>query len=302
MQPFIRWFGGKTSKIREFARFFPVNIRDRVYFEPFVGCGAMFLHFKPKEAVISDLNERLINCYLAVRDGLPALVAELDRLRDAEKKAWNSAPGKDERLRELYDAVKNEFNAGPVDGERSAAMMIYLNVRCYNGLYRVNSDGEFNTPFGGDDKKRRAIYDARNLANVSAYLKTNRVEILAGDYRQVARGGAPARRSFYFLDPPYMPLTKTASFTQYGMSPWKNEDFDEFRSFIDGLDSAGAKFLACNSDTPEARSLFSGYRIFSHAIQRSASCKGDERGPVKEIVVTNYPVATIDDFVRPAVS
>ena len=297
MEPFIRWFGGKTSKLDKFTGFLPSNVRDRVYFELFLGSGAMLFHLKPREAFISDLNERLINCYLVIRDELPALIKELDGFRDAEKKTWNAGFGKDEKLRELYDGIKSEFNDSPVQGARSAAMMIYLNVRCYNGLYRVNSSGEFNTPFGGDDKKRRLIYDARNLASMSAYFKNNAVTIFAGDYRQAPICDVPYRKRFYFLDPPYVPLTKTASFTQYGSSPWEEKDFDNFRVFLDGLNAGGAKFLACNSDTPKTRALFAGYHVFSHAIQRSASCKGNDRGTVKEIVVTNYPVTSIDDFI-----
>jgi DNA adenine methylase len=256
----------------------------------------MLFHVKPNRAVIGDINARLVNCYSVIRDDIDGLIEELASIQGTENRVLaGHVTGID--LRSYYDRVKDEFNASTTIDTRNAALFIYLNARCFNGLYRESSTGKYNSPFGGTDKKQRSVYDERNLRKISGFLKSGHIDIIAGDYRDISKHVPANAGAFFFLDPPYFPISETASFTQYSTSAWKERDFKDFRAYLDGLHAAGFKFLACNSDTPVTRELFHGYTIRSHAISRYPSCKGNTRRPVKELVVMNYAITTLDAFI-----
>lgn len=248
------------------------------YHEPFVGGGALFFRLyregKIRRAIISDLNRELIDTYIAIRDRLPE-VTELLSGYPHDKEFYY-------RLREK-DPDKMTL-------PEKAARMIYLNKTGYNGLYRVNKKGKFNVPFG--NYKNPAYYDPENLAAVSAALRE--ATILCAPFETVIERARPD--DLVYFDPPYQPVSQTAHFTAYQAGGFAAEDQERLRDVCEQLTRQGVWFILSNSDTPRIRELYAGFFIGQVQARRAINCKGEKRGAVSELIITNYrpPVSSAE--------
>ena len=269
VRPIIKWAGGKWRLAPTLRRFMPPVERIRRYYEPFVGGAALFFHLQPADAQLSDTNPELINLYTVVRDHLPAL---LDALRGHANEPTH------------YYHVREQDPTTLPNVER-AARLIYLNKTCYNGLYRVNARGAFNVPFGRFSNP--AICDAPNLTLASAALRG--VALRLADY-EMALAEATAGDLIYF-DPPYQPVSKTASFTSYTQTRFGPDEQARLAGMMATLAARGCYVTQSNSDTPLIRDLYGALPGFTlHTIQatRAINSNANARGPVNELVITNY--------------
>ncbi|NSW84268.1 MAG: DNA adenine methylase [Syntrophothermus sp.] len=264
-RPPVKWAGGKSQLLEQFELLFP-RTEYSLYLEPFVGGGAVFFHLQPEKAVLIDSSEELINFYLTVRNHLEELLIDL---RKHENKA------------EYYYRIRalNPEELSPVG---RASRFLYLNKTGYNGLWRVNRQGKHNVPFGR--YKNPKIVDEPNLRLVSEALK--RAEIICGDFSLAldhAKAGA-----IVYLDPPYHPVSATASFTSYTAENFGEEEQKRLAEVFRELDRKGCLVMLSNSDTEFVRGLYSGYNITTVHAKRAINCRADRRGPVKELVIRNY--------------
>jgi DNA adenine methylase len=242
------------------------------YHEPFLGSGAVFFQIRtrlaPRRIALSDSNADLIEAFVAVRDQVDAVIAELARHADRHSethyyKVRDKLPG------ELFPAAR-------------AARLIYLNRTCFNGLYRVNASGHFNVPMGR--YVRPTILDADNLRAVSASLAGTR--LADRPFTRVLDDARPG--DFVYFDPPYVPVSKTANFTGYTRGAFGPADQEELARVYRELDARGCRLMLSNSDTPLARKLYDGFFLHRLNARRNINSKGDRRGPVGELVVLNY--------------
>lgn len=280
LSPFVKWAGGKSQLLETFDDNIPTTFGT--YYEPFLGGGAVFLHLASKgkisKAVISDLNRDLINCYVVVRDRLEDLLELLAKLqKHARDKEY------------YYQAARPKFNrirlvTGMEGDAEKAALLFYLNKTCYNGLYRVNQKGEFNVPWGR--YKNPTIYDERNLRTVHALLKQPWITILCNDYSAATESAVA--NDFIYLDPPYQPVSHTASFTSYTRQSFQWGDQERLADTYHRL--AARRCLLMLSNSPRVEKLYSnsGYRIERVRATRAISCVGSKRGPVEELLILNY--------------
>ena len=265
--PFVKWAGGKGQLLAQLEPFFPSPTTYRRYFEPFLGGGAVFFHLQPRLAILSDLNEELINAYRIVRDQLDQLIASLRRHKDDE---------------EYYYYVRG-LPVRKLNPVRRASRFIFLNKRCYNGLYRVNKKGQFNVPKGKYRTPPR-IFDERNLRNVSLALKD--VKLAVGSYDAVLKEAS--RGDFVYLDPPYQPLSETAYFTAYTERSFKFDDQMALANLMRDLDKRGVSFLLNNHDVDTLLRLYAGFNIQRAVANRMINSRADRRKGISELIVTNY--------------
>lgn len=266
-RPFLKWAGGKSQLLDQMHPYFPDRFRR--YFEPFLGGGAVFFHLAPKRATLADSNPDLIAAFLAVRDNPVALMSALDR------------HSRQRSTQEHYYRVRSidPSNLSPVD---RAARAVFLNKTCFNGLFRVNSAGQFNVPWGR--YKNPVLYDRPNILAASAMLRGSR--IMLADYRRACR--TASLNDFVYLDPPYHPISRTSGFTSY-----TKEDFDDdgqrgLAETFRELDRRGVLLMLSNSSTPMVRSLYSGFRMETLRAKRAINSKGSGRGAVDELLIMNY--------------
>ncbi len=295
-QPFIKWAGGKGQLLSTFREFYPQSLttgKITRYVEPFVGGGAVLFDvlrsFPVEEAVIIDINSDLINTYKAVRDHVDHLISLLQEIEHkylsqdmkARKKTYYN-------VRKQYNSKRVSTNQ--VDIEK-ASQFIFLNKTCFNGLYRVNKSGGFNVPFG--DYKNPTICDTENLTSARALLK--KVRIICGDFNKAS--GYVDSESFVYFDPPYRPLHTTSSFTSYSKQDFTDDDQIALAEFYRQLDDTGALLMLSNSDPHNVDplddffdELYKGFNIHRVQAKRSINSRGDSRGLLSEILVTNYKV------------
>lgn len=247
-----------------FDRFFPANFNR--YFEPFIGGGAVFFHLLPPHAMLSDSNEELINCYQVIRNDCEKLIKALQEHRNDpdyfyEVRSWN--------IRDLSKVQR-------------AARLIFLNKTCFNGLYRVNSSGQFNVPFG--KYKNPRICDADNLRAVSNALKNTIINCQSFDQivQQAQKG------DFIYFDPPYQPISKTANFTGYTKNAFRSEDQERLALTFGKLSRRGCYVMLSNSENEYVRDLYAKYHIETVKANRAINCKGDRRGAINELLIMNY--------------
>lgn len=206
--PFLKWVGGKRQLIPEIKKVLPKGVAHLHYYEPFIGGGALFFELQPKQAVINDYNEELINVYTVIRDSPDELVEEL-------KKHENTA----EYFYKIRSVDGQPLFSSLTKVER-ASRIIYLNKTCYNGLYRVNNAGEFNSPFG--KYKNPNIVNEPVIKAVSNYLNSAQIQIFGGDYEVILRD--ISTNSYVYLDPPYHPISESSNFTGYVQGGWDEKD------------------------------------------------------------------------------
>ncbi len=269
--PVLKWVGGKRQLFETFKPLFPKKISP--YCEPFLGGGAIFFKLQPRTAFINDINEDLMLVYRVIREDVEKLIAALSTYKNDAETFY--------AVRDL-DRDKEKFSALP-EWER-AARIIYLNKTCFNGLYRVNNAGEFNTPFG--KYLNPNIVNEQTLRAVSKYLQSPRITITVCDYAEVL--SRIPKRTFVYLDPPYDPVSTTANFTGYVKGGFNRDEQIRLRDCCNDLTERKIKFMLSNSDTEFIRELYAAYEIISVQARRMVNSVASRRGDVNELVIRNY--------------
>ena len=265
--PVVKWVGGKSKLLPELTARLPERFGR--YFEPFVGGAALFFRLAPQRAVLSDSNPDLIGLYTCVRADVAGVIKKLEHHRAAHSEAH-------------YYATRTRWN----DRERSwssaerAATFIYLNKTCFNGLWRVNRSGAFNVPIGRYTDPPICVPDALRAASRALAGASLR----CGDYQAAA--AEAERGDFLYFDPPYDPLTPTASFTSYTADAFGPDDQRALAELARGLVARGCKVMLSNSDTPFVRSLYKGFKIDRVKCARAINANAQRRGEVDEVIVT----------------
>ena len=247
LSPILKWVGGKRQLLDIINPLIPKKIST--YVEPFVGGGAVLFDLKPKKAIINDYNEELINVYKVIKSFPEKLLLLLEH----HKKNNN-----EDYFYEIRSLDREDIYKDMTEVER-AARIIYLNKTCYNGLFRVNQAGQFNTPYGR--YKNPNIVNRPTIKGMSIYFNNNDIKIMAGDYRQALKG--LRKGAFVYFDPPYLPISSSSSFTGYTDGGFDLDDQIELKEQCDKLNKRGIKFLLSNSDHKIIRDLYScnGYII-----------------------------------------
>lgn len=270
VMPFLKWVGGKRQLMSEIEPLMPSKIST--YYEPFIGGGAVFLNQQPKKAVINDYNAELINVYKVVRDNVDELIEDLAKHKN-ESDYFYSIRMQDRQ--EGFDQLSEL---------KRASRVIYLNKTCFNGLYRVNSSGEFNTPFGR--YKSPNIVNETVLRAVSNYLNNNDVKLLSGDFENALKG--IRKGAFVYLDPPYDPVSKSSNFTGYIEGGFDSDQQERLRDVCIKLNDKGVNFLLSNSATPFIKDLYKDFEIIEVDAKRHINSVASKRGSVAEVLVRNY--------------
>lgn len=270
VMPFLKWVGGKRQLMNEIEPLIPSRIST--YYEPFVGGGAVFLNRQPKKAVINDYNSELINVYQVIRDEVEELIDELHKHKNEAEYFYE--------IRALDR--KEEFDN--LSAVKRASRIIYLNKTCFNGLYRVNSSGEFNTPFGR--YKNPNIVNEHVLKAVSSYLRNSNITFLSGDFEDSLKG--IRRGAFVYFDPPYDPVSKSSNFTGYAEGGFDRNEQERLSQICKNLDSRGVKFLLSNSSTDFIKDLYKDFTIKEVGANRYINSVASKRGQVVELLVRNY--------------
>jgi DNA adenine methylase len=266
-KPFVKWAGGKRQLIDVLIGNVPRKYN--AYIEPFVGGGALLFGLKPQKAVISDINAELVNAYKVVKNKLQALIADLEKHKNEEEYFY--------KIRLL--------NPKTLSGVERASRFIYLNKTCFNGLYRENSKGQFNTPFGR--YKNPNIVDVSTLCSVSNYLRVAKIDIFNQDY--VSTAMMAKRGDFVYFDPPYHPFSATASFTKYSKSDFTSRDQEQLAEVFRELAKRGCYVVLSNSNTEFIKSLYEGFNRVEIEATRHINCKAEKRGKgLFEVLIKNW--------------
>lgn len=292
-KPFVKWAGGKGQLLTEIKTRLPKELGQSItkYAEPFVGGGALLFDILQKynisETFISDTNNALICAYNQIKSNVESLIQQLGILQDEYLQLSN-----EERKQYYYNKRMqfNELNTGKQKDELSlAALMIFINKTCFNGLYRVNKKGEYNVPMG--DYKRPLICDENNLRAISKLLAN--VRIVIGDYKKSLE--FIDGNTFVYFDPPYRPLTSTASFTSYTENGFGDREQTELAEYARLLDEKKAKVMLSNSDPKNTNSqddffdkLYEGFNVQRVNANRMINSSGAGRGKITELLITNY--------------
>lgn len=272
ISPAIKWAGGKTQLLNIITENLPDSYNN--YYEPFIGGGAVLLGVKPEKALINDINEQLINLYIQIRDSVDDVLNKIYNL--------DSVPC----TKEFYYSIREQYNQKILSGEKdaqAAALMIWLNKHCFNGLYRVNSKGLFNVPFNNRVKGKSV--DESNIRAISDYLNQARVNITCMDFEEACT--TVSAGDFVYFDSPYVPESETAYFTDYAKGGFSLEDHKRLSKLFKCLDEKGAKIMLSNNDVPLVRELYEGYKIQSLAVKRMINRNANKRTG-KEVLITNY--------------
>lgn len=272
ISPAIKWAGGKTQLLNIITENLPDSYNN--YYEPFIGGGAVLLSVKPEKALINDINEQLINLYIQIRDSVDDVLNKINNL--------DSVPC----TKEFYYSIREQYNQKILSGEKdaqAAALMIWLNKHCFNGLYRVNSKGLFNVPFNNRVKGKSV--DESNIRAISDYLNQAKVNITCMDFEDACT--TVSAGDFVYFDSPYVPESETAYFTDYAKGGFSLEDHKRLSKLFKRLDEKGAKIMLSNNDIPLVRELYEGYKIQSFAVKRMINRNANKRTG-KEVLITNY--------------
>lgn len=276
-KPFVKWVGGKRQLIQQFRErdLYPpegFDSKNATYFEPFVGGGAMFFDLLPKKAYLSDMNEELVKTYDVIKKDVERLIQKLKFHKKNDSKEYYL------KIRALEVEKLSDVNI--------AARFIYLNRTGFNGLYRVNGSGKFNVPYAAN--KNPLICDEENLRK--AHLAMKHTTIKHQNYSKVLEKAK--KGDFIYFDPPYYPISKTASFTSYTKEGFLEKEQEKLRDVFVALSKKGCFVMLSNSDTPFINKLYSklGKKIRIEKVYagRAINSKGSGRGKIKEVVVINY--------------
>jgi len=300
-KPFLKWAGGKNQLLEQFKNYYPTDLKNGIiknYVEPFLGGGAVFFdiaqRFNIERAYLSDINKDLILTYQVIQqlpDDLLEYLAHYQKRYDQTEQ---------EQRNELFLTMRTQFNEQrfEIDYQKlsdhsvlRATLFIALNKTCFNGLFRLNSKGAFNVPYG--KYKTAMILDEANILAVSLLLQ--RVKIVSAEYTDC--WNQVNDQSFVYFDPPYRPVSQTANFTTYTGFEFKDQEQLQLALFFKKLDQEkGAKLMLSNSDptfnNPHDNffeQAYSGYNIFKVSANRAINCDGNKRGKITELLITNFP-------------
>lgn len=274
VKPLVKWAGGKRQLLPHIHAALPAGTPRR-YYEPFIGGGAVLFSLTPAAARVNDLNSELINLYEVVREGVDELISLV-----------STYPNDADFFYQLRAVDRDAERFAALSATERAARTLYLNKTCYNGLYRVNSTGQFNAPFGR--YKNPTICDADTLRGVHQYFRNNDITFTQGDFAAAVAGAGEG--DFVYFDPPYDPVNVTSSFTGYQKGGFDRAEQERLKAVCDDLDARGAKFLLSNSATEFIRDLYTDFSIDTVAATRAINSVGSRRGKVDEVLVRNYEV------------
>jgi DNA adenine methylase len=291
-KPFLKWAGGKTQLIKNIENILPKNIYKETftYIEPFVGSGAvlfwMLNNFPTlKKAVINDINEDLINTYKTIASTPKELISILEILQNE----FHTLEGQEENKKEYYYSKRSLYNSRKETQTVQAALFIFLNRTCFNGLYRVNRKNEFNVPIGS--YKRPTICDRENILAVSEALQ--KVQILCGDFEETLNFAS--NNTLFYFDPPYKPLSETSSFNSYAKDEFNDSEQIRLRDFCCKIDTLGHTWILSNSDVKGKNEndtffddLYADFNIQRVDARRSINADPKKRGILKELLITNH--------------
>lgn len=275
VKPFLKWAGGKRQLLPELRKYFPESYKN--YHEPFVGAGAVLFDLKPKNAVINDFNKELINTYNIVKDDVDNLITLLEEHESNNTKEY---------FYEIREWDRNGILETKTDTER-AARLIFLNKTCFNGLFRVNSQGQFNVPYG--QYKNPLIVNEPVLKAVSNYFNKNNISILNGDFEGILNH--VKKDDFIYLDPPYAPITDdSANFVGYTLNGFNSTEQERLRDLFVKLDKKGCYVMLSNSSVPLIHDLYKDYIETTEIVgaNRAINSKASKRGKVDEVIIMNY--------------
>jgi DNA adenine methylase len=271
-RPFLKWAGGKSRLISQYRKYFPTNYQN--YYEPFLGGGAVFFHLQPQnifcQAFLTDINADLITTYCCVRDHVDELIEKLQKHKEKHQKY----------LGDYYYKIRS--NSEGTDLEK-AARFIYLNKTCFNGLYRVNSQGKFNVPLGRYQNPGICQEDVLRLA--SQALAQAKIE--NADFTKVLEY-ATSSDDFVFFDPPYHPVSETSNFTAYSKYLFGEEQQKQLRDVFAELANRGVKLMLANSDCGFIRDLYQDFTIHTISAARAINSNAKKRGNISEVLITSY--------------
>lgn len=277
LRPFLKWAGGKRQLLPEIRKYYPDKYGR--YFEPFLGAAAVLFDLQPKKVTISDFNAELINVYKVIKNDSDELIKQLHNHRENNS---------EEYFYELR-AIDRKEKFDELSSVNKAARIIYLNKTCFNGLFRVNSQGQFNVPYGNYDNP--LIVDEIVIKAVNNYLNSADIEIFNIDFEEAV---VDAKKSdFVYFDPPYHPISDTSSFTGYNLQSFNEDDQIRLRDCCDDLIDRGCHILLSNSDTEFIRNLFSDesryqiYNINTVKARRSINSVSSGRGKINEVLISN---------------
>jgi DNA adenine methylase len=265
--PVIKWVGGKTKLLPELLSRMPEKFNR--YYEPFAGGLALFFRVAPQRAIISDANEDLIALYRAIATDVNAVIKRLQHHREAH----------DEKHYYAMRAKWNELHESMSNAER-AAMFIYLNKTCFNGLWRVNRSGDFNVPIGRYTDPPICVPETLR----AAHSLLARTDLRMGDYRDAVKDAS--RGDFVYFDPPYDPVTPTSNFTSYTANAFGADQQRELAETARMLVARGCRVMLSNNDTPFVRSIYKGFTIDRVKCARAINSNAAKRGDVDEVIIT----------------
>lgn len=272
VSPVVKWVGGKRQLLSEITPLLPSK-QITSYCEPFLGGGAVLFSIQPTKAIVNDLNGDLITVYEIIRDDVEALISDLKKHENTSDYFYTIRDM--DRNREAYQAMSKV--------ER-ASRLIYLNKTCFNGLFRVNSSGEFNSPFG--HYKNPNIVNEPVLRAVNKYFSSNNISFYNEDFAvtlsRVRKG------CFVYLDPPYDPISDTSSFTGYNKGGFNKDEQARLKQCCDDLTKRGIKFMLSNSSTDYIKNLYKDYDISIVQAKRTINSDASKRGAIEEVLIRNY--------------
>lgn len=284
-KPFLKWAGGKTQLITDIEKVLPYDLikEDFVYIEPFVGSGAVLFWLinnypNMKKAVINDINDDLINTYKVIKYRTEDLVSVLRALQEE----YHAIDEDVELKKEYYYSKRELYNSRKENDIGRAALFIFLNKTCFNGLYRVNRKGQFNVPIGR--YKNPLICDKENLIAAGNYLK--HVNIVHGDFELVTQKAK--KGDFIYFDPPYQPLNETSYFTSYTENGFTINEQERLCEVYKKLSKRGCYVLLSNSNTKIIRDFYKDFRIIEVSAKRSINSVGNKRGKISELLIKSW--------------
>ena len=294
-KPFVKWAGGKGNLLQKLEALLPTDFDDLenvTYIEPFVGGGAMLFnmlqhHKCIKRAVINDINADLIRCYQLIANDPQILI---NRLKDIEHNYYCvDFPAR----KELFYAYRDQYNSEGIHPDERAALFIFLNHTCFNGLYRVNAAGKFNVPYG---RYKKPVICNEDLIMADHRL-LNSVELVIrqpGDYKFIRQNLSRNHPNFVYFDPPYRPLNATSSFKEYSNNPFEDRQQEELKQFCDRLSAKNCLIMQSNSDSKMEdgnsyfEALYDGYDIQKILASRFINADPEKRKKLTEVVIRNY--------------
>ena len=271
VKPVLKWVGGKRQLLHEIIPLIPKKYST--YVEPFLGGGAVLFELQPKCAIVNDSNEELMNVYEMIKDKPGELINLLKVHEEKNSEEYYYKIRSMDRAIEYVSLTKLQ----------RAARIIYLNKTCYNGLFRVNSAGEFNSPYGR--YKNPNIVNEPTIRALSKYFQANKIEFFNEDYLFILEN--IKKNTFVYIDPPYMPISSSSSFTGYTKNGFSYEQQKELRDACDKLRDKGIRFVESNSDCREIRELYKEYDIKSVQAKRYVNSDAEKRGEISEVLICN---------------